>query len=59
VHDYDVAIVFDSFEMYPREGYLLWVVGMLLVVSSAELSQLLRLDRNDRGVFVRSDETRE
>ena len=30
------------FEMYPREGFLLWVVGMGLVVSSPELSRLVR-----------------
>jgi hypothetical protein len=31
------GIVFYTFEMYPREGFLVWVLGMLLVVSSAEL----------------------
>ncbi len=27
------------FEMYPREGFQLWVAGMGLVVSSPELSR--------------------
>ncbi len=31
------GIVFYMFGMYPREGFLVWVLGMLLVVSSAEL----------------------
>jgi hypothetical protein len=31
------GIVFCAFGMYPREGFLVWVLGMLLVVSSAEL----------------------
>ena len=35
-------VVFYAFEMYPREGFLLWVVGMGLVVSSPELSRLWR-----------------
>ena len=35
-------VVFYAFEMYPREGFLVWVVGMGLVVSSPELSRLVR-----------------
>ena len=36
------GVVFYAFEMYPREGFLVWVVGMGLVVSSPELSRLVR-----------------
>ena len=25
-------VVFYSFEIYPREGHVLWVIGMLLVL---------------------------
>ena len=35
-------VVFYSFGMYPREGFFVWVVGMGLVVSSPELSRLVR-----------------
>ena len=35
-------VVFYAFEMYPREGFFVWVVGMGLVVSSPELSRLVR-----------------
>ena len=31
------GVVFYMFGMYPREGFLVWVLGMGLVVSSAEL----------------------
>src|SRR4030095_5780509 len=33
------GIVFYMFGMFPREGFLVWVLGMLLVVSSAELGR--------------------
>ena len=36
-------VVFYAFDMYPREGFFVWVVGMGLVVSSADLSQVVRL----------------
>jgi uncharacterized membrane protein YfcA len=32
------GIVFYSFKQLPREGFVLWVIGMLLVVWSPELS---------------------
>jgi hypothetical protein len=38
------GVVFYAFQLYPREGFLLWVLGMVLVVSSPELSRLLRRD---------------
>jgi hypothetical protein len=28
-------VVFHSFEVYPREGHVLWVIGMLLVLYSS------------------------
>jgi hypothetical protein len=33
------GIVFYTFGMYPREGFLIWVLGMLLIVSSQELGR--------------------
>ena len=36
------GIVFYTFGMYPREGFLVWVLGMLLVMSSAELAAVVR-----------------
>ena len=39
------GVVFYAFELHPREGFLLWVAGMGLVVSSPELSRLWRRDR--------------
>ena len=35
-------VVFYAFEMYPREGFLLWVAGMGLVLSSPDPSRLVR-----------------
>jgi hypothetical protein len=37
------GIAFYALTMYPREGFLVWVLGMLLVVASADLAQVLRL----------------
>jgi hypothetical protein len=43
------GIVFYTFQMYPREGFLVWVLGMLLVVSSAELGGALAHERQKSG----------
>jgi hypothetical protein len=37
------GIAFYALGIVPREGFLLWVLGILLVVASAEVAQLLRL----------------
>ncbi len=34
------GVVFYAFELQPLEGFLFWVLGMVLVVSSPELSSL-------------------
>jgi hypothetical protein len=39
------GVVFYAFQLYPREGFLLWVLGMVLVVSSPGVSRLLQRDR--------------
>jgi len=39
------GIAFFALGLYPREGSLVWVLGMALVVASADAAQLLRLDR--------------
>jgi hypothetical protein len=42
------AIVIDAHSYVPREGFVLWIVGMVLVAWSADLARLLRLDQRLR-----------